>query len=191
MTSTHRKLRKCRKAKRKVKILTLSLKVITVVCAKVLQLCLCDPTYYSLPGSSDHGILQTRILVWVAVSYSRGSSQPRDRTRSLLHLLCWRVSSLPLAPPGKSEPLLLFWFIPLNTYLVYFSCVFSVGFFFFFFKLMNFLSPQKLGLLTSTVSGEQPGRFSGVILNGCFCLVWFLYDKRSNLGPAMLISSRL
>ena len=80
--------------------------------AKVLQLCLCDPTYYSLPGSSDHGILQTRILAWVAVSYSRGSSQPRDRTRSLLHLLCWRVNSLPLAPPGKSEPLLLFWFIP-------------------------------------------------------------------------------
>ena len=116
--SIHRKLRKCRKAKRKVKIFTLSLKVITVVCAKVLPLCLCSPTYYSLPGS-DHGILQIRIRAWVAVSYSRGSSQPRDRTRSLLHLLCWRVSSLPLASPGKSEPLLLFGFIPLNTYLVH------------------------------------------------------------------------
>ena len=117
--STHRKLRKCRKAKRKVKIFTLSLKVITVVCAKVLPLCLCSPTYYSQPGS-DHAILQTRIRAWVAVSYSRGSSQPRDRTLSLLHLLCWRVSSLPLASPGKSEPLLLFRFIPLNTYLVHF-----------------------------------------------------------------------
>ena len=35
----------------------------------------------SPPGSSLHGILQARILEWVAVSFSRGSSRPRDRTR--------------------------------------------------------------------------------------------------------------
>ena len=35
---------------------------------------------YSLPGSSVRGILQARILEWVAFSFSRGSSQPRDRT---------------------------------------------------------------------------------------------------------------
>ena len=35
---------------------------------------------YSLPGSSVHGIFQARILKWVAISFSRGSSQPRDRT---------------------------------------------------------------------------------------------------------------
>ena len=46
----------------------------------------------------------------------------------------------------------------------------------FFFKLINFLSPQKWGLLSSTVSGEQPGRFSGVVLNGCFCFVLFFYE---------------
>ena len=34
----------------------------------------------SLPGSSVHGILQTRILEWVAIPFSRGSSWPRDRT---------------------------------------------------------------------------------------------------------------
>ena len=34
-----------------------------------------------LPGSSIHGILQARVLEWVAISFSRGSSQPRDRTR--------------------------------------------------------------------------------------------------------------
>ena len=34
----------------------------------------------SLPGSSVHGILQARILEWVAISFSRGSPQPRDRT---------------------------------------------------------------------------------------------------------------
>ena len=39
---------------------------------------LCDPMDCSLPGSSVHGILQTRILEWVAISFSRGSSQLRD-----------------------------------------------------------------------------------------------------------------
>ena len=34
----------------------------------------------SLPGSSDHGIFQARILEWVAISFFRGSSWPRDRT---------------------------------------------------------------------------------------------------------------
>ena len=38
------------------------------------------PVDCSLPGSSAHGILQARILEWVANSFSRGSSQPRDRT---------------------------------------------------------------------------------------------------------------
>ena len=35
----------------------------------------------SLPGSSLHGILQARILEWVGISFSRGSSRPRDRTQ--------------------------------------------------------------------------------------------------------------
>ena len=39
---------------------------------------LCDPLDYSPSGSSVHGISQARILEWVATSYSRGSSQPRD-----------------------------------------------------------------------------------------------------------------
>ena len=47
---------------------------------KVVQLCmtLCDPMDCSLLGSSVHGILQNRILEWVAIPFSRGSSQPRD-----------------------------------------------------------------------------------------------------------------
>ena len=46
--------------------------------AKSLQLCLtlCNPMDYSLPGSSVHGISQARTLEWVAISSSRGSSQP-------------------------------------------------------------------------------------------------------------------
>ena len=41
----------------------------------------CNPIDCSPPGFSVHGILQARILEWVAISFSRGSSQPRDRTR--------------------------------------------------------------------------------------------------------------
>ena len=50
--------------------------------AKLLQSCptLCDPMDCSPPGSSIHGILQARILEWVAIPFSRGSSPPRDQT---------------------------------------------------------------------------------------------------------------
>ena len=46
---------------------------------------LCKPMDCSLPGSSVCGILQARILEWVAISSSTGSSSPRDRTRVYLH----------------------------------------------------------------------------------------------------------
>ena len=49
----------------------------------VAQSCptLCDPMDCSPPGSSVLGILQVRILEWVVISSSRGSSQSRDQTR--------------------------------------------------------------------------------------------------------------
>ena len=49
---------------------------------EVTQSCptLCCPMDCSPPGSSIHGIFQARILEWIAISFSRGSSQPRDRT---------------------------------------------------------------------------------------------------------------
>ena len=49
----------------------------------VAQLCPtpCDPKDCSPPGSSVHGILQERILEWIVISFSRGSSQPRDGTQ--------------------------------------------------------------------------------------------------------------
>ena len=51
--------------------------------SEVAQLCptLCDPMDSSQPSSSVHGIFQARILEWVAISYCRGSSRPRDQTQ--------------------------------------------------------------------------------------------------------------
>ena len=65
----------------------------------VVQSCpiLCDPVYYSLPDSSAHGISQARVLKWVAISSSRGSSQPRVGTRSS----ALQAGSLPSEPLGK------------------------------------------------------------------------------------------
>ena len=61
---------------------------VTFLCIKVhfssvAQSCLilCDPMDCSQSDSSVHGILQVRIMEWVVISFSRGSSQPRDQTR--------------------------------------------------------------------------------------------------------------
>ena len=50
--------------------------------SEVVQSCLtlCNPMDCSLSGSSVHGIFQARVLEWVAISFSRGSSQPRNWT---------------------------------------------------------------------------------------------------------------
>ena len=63
----------------------------------------CDPIDCSLPGFSVPGIFQARILDWVAISYSRGSSWPRDRT--LTSSVLAGVDSLPLCHLGSSKHL--------------------------------------------------------------------------------------
>ena len=82
------------------------------------QLCptLCDPVDHSPPSSSVLGILQARILEWVATSYSRGSSQLRDHTRIscigswILHhwttreAHCWYINSKYPKPSCLSYP---------------------------------------------------------------------------------------
>ena len=72
-----------------------------LVCAKSLQSCptLCNPIDCSPPGSSVHGILQTRILEWVAPS--PGIFPTQGLNSCLLCLLYWRAGSLPLMPSGK------------------------------------------------------------------------------------------
>ena len=64
----------------------------------------CDPVDRNLPGSSVHGIFQTRILALVAISYSSKSSQPQGSILRLLFLLYWQANSLPLVPPGIKFP---------------------------------------------------------------------------------------
>ena len=69
----------------------------------VAQLCLTlwDPKVCSPPGSSVHGIFQARILDWVAISYSRGSSLPGDRTRVSCICCIWQADPLLLQHLGR------------------------------------------------------------------------------------------
>ena len=62
-------------------------------------LTLCDPMDYNPWGSSVLGILLARILEWVANSFSRGSSEPRDQTQ----VSCIASRFFPSKPPGKPK----------------------------------------------------------------------------------------
>ena len=63
---------------------------------KVTQsyLTLCDSMDCSSPGSSIHGVLQAKILEWVAIPFSRGSSQTRDRTQVWSKVIIWLLIKL-------------------------------------------------------------------------------------------------
>ena len=96
----------------------------------------CDPMDRNLPGSSVHGIFQTRIPELVAISYSRKSSQPQGLNLRLLFLLYWQANSLPLVPPGIKFPgihglslsflfccINLFFFFYINIMIFYYCTV--------------------------------------------------------------------
>ena len=85
---------------------------ISPVHAKSLQSCqaLCNPMDCRPPSSSVHRILQARRLEWVAIPFSRISSQPRDQTLISLCVLHWQAGSLPpgkphMSPVGQGKPL--------------------------------------------------------------------------------------
>ena len=82
------------------------------------QLCptLCDPMNDSLPGSTLHGILQARILEWVAISFSRGQfPDPGIEPRSP----ALQVDYLPSKPPGKPLIKVIYLFIYWLIYLFF------------------------------------------------------------------------
>ena len=61
----------------------------------------CDPMNCSPPGSSVHGIFQARILKWVAISFPRESSQPRNQPLRVSCMQILQADSLPLSYQGS------------------------------------------------------------------------------------------
>ena len=87
---------------------------------------LCDPMDCSQPGSSVYGIFQARKLEWVAISYSRGSSQPRDQT----HVPCiGRQKNLNRWTTMEVPKILLFHLSKMGmiTQAYYSTCVYSLN----------------------------------------------------------------
>ena len=80
---------------------------------KSLQSCLtlCDPMDYSPPGPSVHGILQARILEWVAVPSSRGSSWPRDQTQVSCVSCIGRLVLYHLYHMGSPDPIYMYTYV--------------------------------------------------------------------------------
>ena len=97
----------------------------TVQFSSVAQSCptLCDPMNCSLPSSSVHRISQARMQEWVAISYSRGSSRPRDPTHTscigrqvLYHWATWETWFKKYSLSDLPEIFILFYFRLLILY---------------------------------------------------------------------------
>ena len=142
--------------------------------AKSLQSCpiLCNPMDCRLPGSSVHRILQARIMEWDAMSSSRGSSRPRDRTHiSYVSCICRRVFFffffffLPLAPSRKpKDPLIS---VQSLSRVRLFATPWT--------RLLFATPPTRL-----LCSWASPGKNTGV---GChFLLQWIFRTQGLNLG---------
>ena len=112
-------------------------------------LTLCDPMDCNPPGSSVHGILQARILEWVAMPSSGGVFPTQGSNPCLLHPLHWRAGSLPLVPPGKPQKVVVLmiisdflqtcaWHLDLSETLMSRECLFVVFFAIFFLFLFIF-----------------------------------------------------
>ena len=98
----------------------LSLHISPSSSAQLLQSCptLCDPMKGDRSGFSVHGILQARLLEWVVMPFSRGSSQPRDQTQISYVSFIWNILiCLGLIPGlGRSSG-------KGNGYLLQYSCL--------------------------------------------------------------------
>ena len=112
--------------------------------SEVAQSCLtlCEPVDCSLPGSSIHGILQARILEWVAISFSRGSSPPRDWTQ-ISHIAgrCFNLWVTREAPRYINN---LYWYIYICIYM-YIHIYVCVYICIYISEEFNFLKKKKLG----------------------------------------------
>ena len=78
-----------------------------------------DAMDWDPPGSSVHGILQARTLEWAAISFSRGSSRPRDRA----WVCCTAGRLFTVWPPGKPPHKCVHTYMWANTYMCKCTCV--------------------------------------------------------------------
>ena len=117
----------------------------------VAQLCLtlCDPVDCSPPGSSVHVILQTRILEWIAIPFSRGSSLPSNQ----ILVSCIEGKFFTVWATGKScRDYVLFIFLPFSFILknYQYRCIFALmrGIILYFLTFLCTLYHNSLSLFS-------------------------------------------
>ena len=155
--------------------------------AQSLQSCLilCNPMDCSLPGSSVHGILQKRIMEWVVIPFSRGSSQPTWSSWTMSPAL--QADSLPLSHWGEAHDIPCLWNLKINdtkeltkqkqTHRLRKSESRSV--------MSNSVWPQGLEPTRLLCPWNSPGKNTGV---GCHSLLQGIFlTQELNLG---LLNSR-
>ena len=140
----------------------------------VAQSCptLCDPLDYSLPGSSVHGIFQARILEWVAISFSRESSWPRDRT-SVSCVSCIAGGLFTCLAIGKAS-VEGFYATEFWHYCWAVLCLVAQ-------LCLTLCDPMACSLPGSSVHGDSPGKNTGV---GCHALLQGIFPTQG-LNPGL------
>ena len=123
---------------------------------------------YIPSGSSIHEILQARILEWVAIPFSRGSSWPRDLTGSPP----LPADSLPFEPPGKP------FFFSFFKYVMHHNIVKILNVFFFFFLLQAWAFSFTL-LYKKTIATLDLGKIPNEMNGGQFYweIMWCLGEN--------------
>ena len=143
-----------------------------------VYLTLCDPVDWSLPGSSVNGILQARILEWVAMCSSTGSSRPRDGTHvsciagrffTIWSTMCVAHMFLPTPLSGI-----------ISSFIV---CVFSC------LVMSNFLQTHELWPPRLLCPWDSPGKNTGVDYH--FLLQGICATQGLNLSPIHLYCRRI
>ena len=144
--------------------------------SEVAQSCptLCDPVDCSPPGSPIHGISQARILEWVAISFSRGSSWSRNWTHCLLHC---QVDSLPLSHLRnlfvRAWEICIHYIISsLNSSGIYFKDLIHRSFPFFPFWLYGKINQSRKVSITYLSNVKKKLKITST-----FSLSWKLSDK--------------
>ena len=151
---------------------------------------LCDPVDCSLPGSSVHGILQARILEWIVVPSSWGSSRPKDQTHFLFCLMHWQMCSFHQCHLGSLRNVYELANFRSSLTILAKSCFLNMslafhGMVFFLIGLYSWFTGFKKKIQTSTHAVEKRGnsdRFSFLGLQK-HCGWWLQPWNKKMLSP--------
>ena len=150
---------------------------------------LCDPMDCSLPGSSVRGILQARVLERVAISFSRGSSQPRDRTRvSRIAGTRFTIWATITSMKFTTEAFYVLFFILILVFCNQ-MCILHIGHFSIWTAPQVPKSHTQL-MAAAVLDRTDVGSHCSSLVWRCFCTRAFSSQECSSLGTSLVVQWR-